>query len=88
MSRTKRFVDPMWIGSGEKYERGSDKKPLGSKCLPRANSDKGYDSYEDDHGHYGAGGSKSCKKGASRARRTFSKNLKNKEIRDYFVNTD
>lgn len=85
MSRTKRYVDPCWKGSGKKYERGADCKPLGAKRLPRANSDRGYDTREDDHGHYGAGGSKSCKKGASRARRVYSSNVTTKETRDYFI---
>lgn len=88
MSRTYRTVNHIWNGAGGKFERGSDHKPWGSKGLPRSNSDKGYDSKEDDHGHYGAGGAKSCKKGASRARRVYSKNLTSEETRNYFVETD
>lgn len=82
MSRTYRTVDA-WM-KGAKWERGSDRKPLDSKCLPNSKHPKGFDTFEDDHGHYGAGGSKSCKKLSSRARRIYSDNITNAEIKDHF----
>ncbi len=59
--------------------KGRDDKTFGAKCLATSNHPKGYDTREDDHGHYGAGGSRSCKRAASRTRRTYSKRVVAKE---------
>lgn len=60
--------------------KGRDDKPYGSKCLPTTSHPKGYDTFQDDHGHYGAGGSRSLKRQSHRAARIFSKNITRKEI--------
>ena len=74
MSRTKRFDNGLNLGR--------DDKPFGAKCLSSTNHPKGFDSREDDHGHYGAGGSRKLKKSASRAARVYYKKL-NRFIDDF-----
>lgn len=72
MSRTKRFDNGL--------NKGRDDKPFGAKCLPDSSHPKGFNTFEDDHGHYGAGGSRSMKRQASAARRLFHKRLLRSEI--------
>lgn len=51
--------------------RGRDDKQFGARCAPSSRHPKGYDSRDDDHGHYGAGagGARVMKKLSSRAQR-------------------
>lgn len=72
MARTKRFNNGL--------NKGRDDKPFGAKCLASTKHPKGFDSREDDHGHYGHGGSRALKKDASRARRVYNKNILKKEM--------
>lgn len=62
--------------------KGRDDKPHGAKCLASTSHPKGFDTHEDDHGHYGAGGSRSCKKDASAARRIYGKAVLRAELGD------
>lgn len=79
MSRTTRYNNGL--------NKGRDDKPMGSKCLATARHPKGYDSREDDHGHYGAGGSRACKRDSHRAARLYSKRLAVKELEDHLKGT-
>lgn len=68
--------------------KGRDDKPMGAKCGHDTKNPKGFNTFDDDHGHYGAGGSKSMKRWAARARRIYSKNLLANETHDYNVSVD
>lgn len=72
MSRTKRYDNGL--------NKGRDDKPMGARCGPDRNHPKGYNTFDDDHGHYGAGGAKSMKKLSTRAARNYSKKVKKKEL--------
>lgn len=72
MSRTKRFDNGL--------NKGRDDKPFGARCAPDSDHPKGYNTFDDDHGHYGAGGAKAMKKLSSRAARIHSKKILKKEI--------
>lgn len=64
MSRTYRHDNGM--------NNGRDDKNFGAKCAPSFHP-RGFDSFLDDHGHYGAGGARKYKKFATRARRNYYK---------------
>lgn len=66
------------------FNSGRDDKPFGAKCFPSSKHQKGFDTLEDDHGHYGAGGSKKMKSLASRARRNFNKKVLREEAKDFW----
>ena len=53
--------------------KGRDDKPFSAKSGPSASHPNGFDSFEDDHGCYGAGGAKLMKKLSTKARRATFK---------------
>jgi len=72
MSRTIRYNNGL--------NKGRDDKPFGSKCGPDSNHPNGFNTLDDDHGHYGAGGSRSMKKQTSAARRLYGKKILKTEV--------
>ena len=74
MSRTIRFDNGL--------NKGRDDKPYGAKCDVHTNHPKGYNTREDDHGHYGAGGSRAKKLLSHRAARNYSKRLTHAETQE------
>ena len=72
MSRTTRYDNGL--------NNGRDDKPTGSKCGPDSSHPKGYNTFDDDHGYYGAGGSRFMKKEATTARRRYQKNILLEEL--------
>jgi hypothetical protein len=72
MSRTFRYDNGL--------DKGRDHRPFGAKCGPMSSHPKGFDTFDDDHGHYGAGGSRAMKHFATRARRIYNKNVTRHEI--------
>lgn len=74
VSRTTRY------DNGLNKER--DDKPFGAKHESTSKHPKGYDSNLDDHGYYGAGGSKKMKKLSSSAQRLYHKNYLKGELDD------
>jgi hypothetical protein len=64
------------------FNKGRDDKPPGAKHSATTAHPKGYDTFGDDHGHYGAGGSRSCKRAASRARRVYGRRVLRAEVRE------
>ena len=75
MSRTRRYDNGL--------NKGRDDKPMGAKCAPNSSHPRGYDTFEDDHGYYGAGGSRFMKKLSTSARRIYNKTTLNKELKEY-----
>lgn len=71
MSRTTRHDNGL--------NKGRDDKPHDSRCEPSRNA-RGYDTFLDDHGHYGAGGHRTMKRLAARARRNHSKDVLRREL--------
>ena len=63
--------------------KGRDDKPYGAKCAPDSKHPKGFNTFDDDHGHYGAGGSKRMKKQSHRAARIYQKGVTKKELDIY-----
>lgn len=72
MSRTKRTDNGL--------NKGRDDKPFDARCGPDSSHPKGYNTFDDDHGHYGAGGHKLMKKLSTRAARNHSKKVKSVEL--------
>lgn len=62
------------------FNHGRDDNPVDARCFPCTSHPKGYNTLDDDHGHYGAGGHRYMKKAASAARRVYAKTLTRKEI--------
>lgn len=60
--------------------KGRDDKPMGAKCKATTGHPKGFDTREDDHGHYGAGGSRACKQAATAALRIYGKKVLHAEM--------
>ena len=73
MSRTKRFDNGL--------NKGRDDKPFDSRCGPNSSHPKGYDTFNDDHGHYGAGGHRFMKKLSTAAQRVYHKKVLSDEIK-------
>ena len=55
------------------FNHGRDDKPPGAQCAPTSDHPKGFNTRDDDHGYYGAGGARFMKKAASAARRIYFK---------------
>lgn len=72
MARTFRFDNGL--------NKGRDDKPMGSRCGPDSGHPKGYNSFEDDHGHYGTGGARSMKRQSHRAARIYNKRVVQQEV--------
>lgn len=72
MSRTKRFDNG--------FNKGRDDKPFDARCFPDSDNPRGFDTFNDDHGYYGAGGHHYMKKAASAARRIYNKEILHKEL--------
>ena len=67
MSRTYRFDNGL--------NKGRDDKQFGAKCGPDSAYHKGYNTMNDDHGYYGAGGARKMKKFSSKAQRIFHNSI-------------
>lgn len=72
MTRTYRYDNGL--------NKGRDDKPFDSRCAPDTHYTTGYNTFDDDHGHYGAGGHRVMKKAASAARRVYEKELIAQEL--------
>lgn len=74
MSRTKRFDNGL--------NKGRDDKPFDARCFPDTHNPRGFNTFDDDHGYYGAGGHRYMKKAASAARRIFNKHVLRRDMKD------
>lgn len=66
--------------AAQKILRGGDHKPFGAKCRPDDGNPKGYNTLLDDHGHYGAGGSRHLKRLSAKAQRNHQAKVCKAEI--------
>ncbi len=65
------------------FNKGRDDNPAGAKHWPDSSHPNGFNTVDDDHGHYGAGGARFVKKEASAARRIYQNNVIRRDLREH-----